>query len=448
MEVTSRTAKSWVELPGKVSTTRQRWDIVRQWVMANDFLPGVEDTHSKSQAEKTRIRETVYQAMDRGIAALRNGTLDVYQSINAMIAYMEKRGCSPTTISGHKFKLVKFYRYLKLPLDSDDLKEAVRKVDDYGVTDDRNFTREQIRDMLIQGTAKQKALISFMVCTGARRGEATQVKLSDIEWERRPVLVRFPNRTTKTHKKRFSFLSSESVELLKAYTADRDRFGKSIWLFDGWKLSRNDEQDRPLSPANAYVQLREAFAKVGLVPHLNQHGKSRQNGVGAHHAYHPHIFRSTSLEIMKSSGYPTDWAEYLVGHDIGTQESYLPTEDKMGEEWLKRCEPSFCFLSSTIDSREVSKRLDEIEKAVKSFGQEGKPDDKMVLIKDTKTGEIQGALVLPNNDNGKDAKRWSNHKWSFIKCLMESEDFDNALGDGYELYSQSGSLVVLRKLIE
>jgi integrase len=152
---------------------------------------------------------SIYEACEKGVLALRRKKLDIAQSINNQITYMQNRGISPTTVFGHKLKIVKLYRYLKLKLDEEDLKQAVRPVDSARITDDQHPTRDQIRTCLLQGNTKQKALVSFMVCTGARIGETVQVRLSDIEFDKSPVIVRFPARKTKTARKRYAFLSSE-----------------------------------------------------------------------------------------------------------------------------------------------------------------------------------------------------------------------------------------------
>src|SRR2546427_3531234 len=117
--VMSRTAKAWVETPSKVASVRQRRDVIRNWVVGNGLLSDVPDTHSMSVEKKAQVWKSVYEAVDQGVSELRSGKLDIYKSINAMVFYMEKKGSSGTTISGHTHKIVKFYRYLKLPIDED-----------------------------------------------------------------------------------------------------------------------------------------------------------------------------------------------------------------------------------------------------------------------------------------------------------------------------------------
>ncbi len=418
-------------------------------------MSDVEDTHFKPEEEKKRIRGLVYQAMDKGISSLRSGALDVADSINKLIDYMERRGCSPSTISGHKFKLIKFYRYLKLDFDRDDLVETVKKVDDHGITDDRDFTRDQIREMLNKGNAKAGALVSFMTCTGARRSEAVQVKLSQIEWNKKvvhpdtreeivvPGIVHFPARTTKTHRKRVSFLSSECVELLKSHIANRERFRTSEWLFEGWIPERDKSQpDKHVSPNSAYSMLRQVFALANLAPPMIDGGKVRESRTGAHNSYHPHIFRSTAINFMKSSGYPSDWSEFVAGHDIGTQESYLPPNDKLAAEWVKKCESSFCFRTGKTEVESLKITVANIENAMNEL-QKGNPKDRVIPVTDSK-GETVLVVVPPETTA---MKRWENHSFSYAKCEYGSEEFDKLLEEGYEQFGTltKDNLAYLRK---
>jgi len=55
-------------------------------------------------------------------------------------------------------------------------------------------------------------------------------------------------------------------------------------------------------------------------------------------------------------------------------------------------------------------------------------------------------LSQPNRVQYPPAKRWSNHEYDYIKAALESDDYDQALADGYEEFSTNGnSLHVLRR---
>ncbi len=76
LQVMSRTARARVETPSKKSSVRQRRDIIRNWVVGSGLLSDVPDTHSMSEEDQARVWKTVYDALDKGISALRRGALE------------------------------------------------------------------------------------------------------------------------------------------------------------------------------------------------------------------------------------------------------------------------------------------------------------------------------------------------------------------------------------
>jgi hypothetical protein len=69
-------------------------------VVGNNFLQEMPDTHPEPAERKSgewaarveRVWREIYEASERGISGLRRGSLDIYQSVNAMIEAMRKRG--------------------------------------------------------------------------------------------------------------------------------------------------------------------------------------------------------------------------------------------------------------------------------------------------------------------------------------------------------------------
>lgn len=113
-----------------------------------------------------------------------------------------------------------------------------------------------------------------------------------------------------------------------------------------------------------------------------------------------------------------------MGHNLGTQESYLPNEDKTAEEWLKRCEKNFCFLHIGTDPAdvraEIKRRIEstklemddfvkeKVEEAFRKYGRpKGKPFEVLTILqKDEKAyteaisngykeaGRINGSVIM------------------------------------------------------
>src|SRR5947199_10442255 len=105
----------------------------------------------------------------------------------------------------------------------------------------------------------------------------------------------------------------------------KSRKGTHQFLFDGYDPTKGTtyDVDKPMSKCTAWDCLRRAFSRIGM------NNRSPQG----RHYYHSNTFRALSLAIMKTAGYPADWAEYLIGHAIGTQLSYIPQQirsDKNG----------------------------------------------------------------------------------------------------------------------
>lgn len=77
---------------------------------------------------------------------------------------------------------------------------------------------------LIEATTnpRDRALVEFLYATGCRRAEVVNVKVEDVNWDARTVLV-----TGKGNKQRFVPLNRRAVDSLKAYVGSRSKG----WLF-------------------------------------------------------------------------------------------------------------------------------------------------------------------------------------------------------------------------
>ncbi len=60
-------------------------------------------------------------------------------------------------------------------------------------------------------------------------------------------------------------------------------------------------------------------------------------------------------------------------------------------------------------------------------------------------GRMRDKPIHFKNPAQGNAKRWSNHKLDFVKCEIGLDEFDRALEEGYEVFTQADKLAYLRR---
>jgi integrase len=103
------------------------------------------------------------------------------------------------------------------------VKQIEHKVIDTEVEDVQNgtLTMEQARRIIQVLPLNVKVLAMMELCTLARPKELLQLTVSDIDFDSEPVMITIPSKISKNHNGRYTFLTSEVVEELKVFLADR-----------------------------------------------------------------------------------------------------------------------------------------------------------------------------------------------------------------------------------
>ncbi len=396
----------------------ERRRALAQWLIANTiWTPGPEASIQPRTPKGGRWTRgcfnspEVFEQADRTVERIRSGELDPFDSANRMTDFLREHNKAISTISTARSSLIGFLRYSRLGLDPEDIRLAVKKLRRVRVLASKLPTRDQVRGLLLVAPLKVKVLISMMISTGARIGEIRRVRESDIDFSQNPVYVHF--RETKTGVHRIGFLSSETVLLLRQYLKGR-KYGHDH-IFDGRELTEKGLHmrhfDKPLSHTSAWLSIRRAFQQLEM--------DQRYDGI--HHYYHPHVFRTLCLALLKTGGYPADWAEFLISHSIGTQEAYLPPIEVLAQEWLKLDE-RFCFLTNM----QMQQKQEPVSlQAPIAVSEASKPEE-------PETHDFQ-------------THRWSSRAWSFVKTTVGSIDYDQALAEGYMVFDKDGPLRIFRK---
>ena len=133
-------------------------------------------------------------------------------------------------------------------------------------------------------TIREKALVDFLFSTGCRVSECADVKLNDINWEERSVLIRHG----KGDKSRYVYFNAESQVTLQKYLETRD-----------------DDCD------SLFVSLRNPVH--GIKPHAIENiikAISERAGIPAF----PHKFRHTFATVGLNAGMELPKLQKLLGH--------------------------------------------------------------------------------------------------------------------------------------
>src|SRR5436309_9414260 len=385
-----RNSETWAGLSSNPMSKFARRRVLAYWAMANGLWKPPPEKTPKARWNYVSY-DGLFGEVDKTVERIRSGSIDPFDSVNRMIDFLLEQGKSNNTIFNARGRILHFLRYSRLGLEPEDIKLGVRYIPNVRRFASKIPTREQIRGMLLASPLKTKVQISMLISTGARIGEVAHVQETDLDLTKTPGYVYFGK--TKTGKRRIGLLSSETVSLLKLFLNAKSHRGG--YLFRGFMMSKNPPSSAPVHGGTAWGTINRAFCSVGL--------DEKYDAVRRY--YHTHAFRLLNLMLLKTDGYPSDWAEYLVGHTLGTQEYYLPPIEVLAQEWLKH-DHLFCFIQepSSIPLP---------------------PPTPVTGQKETAPANISASSASPNTHV------WSSKGYRYVKTTMNSPDYDQALADGY-----------------
>jgi integrase len=418
----SRNASAFVALANSEQSKFERKRALAQWLVSNEYnVPSLERPEGSRRGAAFDY-EKVFELADIAVNQIRSGKLDAFDSANRMVSFLTEHNKSASTIINARTSLLKFLRYSRLGLDADDLHETVKSVHRTWRQPTKLPSRELVKELLLTAPLKTKVLISILISTGARIGEVRRLKVADVDFNTQPAYVYF--RRTKTERSRIAFLSTETVSLLRTYLGTRPC--RRTYVFDGGSFGEGQlgqsSLDKPLAHSSAWEAISRAFQRFHI----------EQKYDGVHYVYHPHMFRMLCLAILKTCGYPADWAEHYIGHSLGTIRTFLPTTEILAKEWRK-LDSEFCFLNSQSVRQEMK-------------------DDSIITPPQTRNSFNGGeprTLNLQRAETERDenirTKKWANKSSFFIKTSIHSPEYDEALAGGYTICDSNRSLRVLQK---
>lgn len=146
---------------------------------------------------------------------------------------------------------------------------------------------EQLRDSML--TRRERAILEFFLSTGCRLSEVLNVKVRDIDFVNKTLLV-----IGKGNKERRVYFTERCKRSLNNYLKSREDESEYLFITDR-------KPYRKISPRGMQVIINKMQMKAGLDIHI-----------------HPHIFRHTFATQALRSGMKPEVIQQILGHeDVG-----------------------------------------------------------------------------------------------------------------------------------
>lgn len=210
-----------------------------------------------------------------------------------LAVYQQKRGTCNNTLDGMRRCICAFYSWCEYAGYID--KSPARRIKQikHKVVQEPALTQGEIEQAMLNCRClRDKAIISFMYETGARVSEVAAVKISDIDFRERTVLLH-----GKGDKDRIAMFTDRAELYLRKYLENRDQCSDRLFV--------SKYKNQPLS----------AHGIESIVHKLGE-----RSGI---ERLHPHRFRVSRITHLIDRGMPIQDVQILAGHtNINTTQGY------------------------------------------------------------------------------------------------------------------------------
>ena len=236
---------------------------------------------SKNTLKQYRYKLThFFDTVKKSFADITANDIRIY-----LFNFKQERNASDSYVDNVRITLNSFFQWL---VDNEYLqRNPCAKVDKIKYQQKR---REPLSTLNLEDlrwhceNEREKALIDFLFSTGCRVSECAGVLLSDIDWERNSVHLRY----CKGNKERTVYFNDEAKISLRVYLEKRGHISPALW-----------------TSSKAPHQQLQTHALENIVKKVGE-----RTGVRTY----PHKLRHTFATVGLRSGMPLDKLQALLGH--------------------------------------------------------------------------------------------------------------------------------------
>jgi integrase len=315
--------------------------------------------------------------MDNILPKLKQGTINVYEFLNAFVEYLQyNHNLSPHTLKQHITTSKNFIEYNDVDISplKFKLKIKMKKAPRHK---EQALSKEDIIKIINSCSGiRLRTYILLLAATGMRAEEALSIRIKEIDFDSRRIVLR--SDSTKTKVERTVLLTEEVITQIKVWLdyKSRDRRicymknGKSVTEIRSFKRNQNDlvfgvRKGDP-SPHSIYTKLCAEFAKtldridMGAKEEFKENPNNHKRVVRRKITLHS--FRRFVYSALSDLGYG-DFSDYFIGHSGST---YYTKTDKQISEIFKKIEHHLTFL----DYPTLERKGADVEAKVENLEQE------------------------------------------------------------------------------
>lgn len=262
----------------------------------------------------------------------------------------------------------------------------------YAIVDDVIPKSNQLKRLLSIAEPKIKTLIQFLATTGCRIGEALQLTWNLVDME--TCMVTIPAEISKTNRKRYTFFTEETKEMLIMWERERERFimnsfTKSIYTRnhlaakgyiikksgDKWKLSKDgkrlekkdlvklEERIFPFTSQTATASWVGLLEKAGEPFNQKDHNPRLKF---PRYRYHIHCMRKFWFHSFQNTNANKNHIDFMGGHQSLLDQTYTNFLDnpEVLKETYGKYSSCLAIFETPADTSDIRESLAEKEKQI------------------------------------------------------------------------------------
>ena len=286
----------------------------------------------KTDDDGHRVEHDYETYLDQYIAdKKRNQSTDVKTFSECLI----KESVSKQSARQRLTYAVKFLRAQGISILKEDVQDIKREAKGGAATIDKALTAGVICQAIKGADVRNRAIILTLASSGLRVGELLSLEMKDIDLESTPVMINIRASKTKNKQARFTFITPEATEAVKAWLKNRDEYLQQSakhnqnFLKSGIKTAPVQTESTllfPVSDSQVNQAWESCLKKAGLYSKDSESGRN---------VYRLHSLRKFFISSVSLAGART-LAEHLAGHMGYLDSSYRQVSPEYAAaEYLK-----------------------------------------------------------------------------------------------------------------